>query len=133
MYLATEGLFAEVVKDTKLLDELQNNYKVVISGPTTITALLNSLQLGFKTLQIQKNSTEVWKALSKFKTEFQKFADSLEKVEKQANTVVKTIEETSKKTKSIEKVLNKLDKIDYDPQEIGLLGGVSNGEELSDN
>ncbi len=133
MYLATEGLFAEVVKDTKLLDELQNNYKVVISGPTTITALLNSLQLGFKTLQIQKNSTEVWKALSKFKTEFQKFADSLEKVEKQANTVVKTIEETSKKTKSIEKVLNKLDKIDYDPQEIGLLGGVSNGEELADN
>ena len=54
-------------------------------------------------------------------------------LEKQANTVVKTIEETSKKTKSIEKVLNKLDKIDYDPQEIGLLGGVSNGEELSDN
>ena len=79
MYLPIEGLFAEVARDTTLLDELQNKYKVVVSGPTTITALLNSLQLGFRTLQIQKNSKKVWEALAKFRTEFYKFADDLEK------------------------------------------------------
>lgn len=133
MYLPIEGLFAEVVRDSVLLDELQNKYKVVISGPTTITALLNSLQLGFKTLQIQKSSKDVWNALSQFRTEFQKFADSLEKVKKQANTVVTTIDDTSKKTKKIEKVLNNLGKIDFNPDEMYLIGGEDNAEADADN
>lgn len=133
MYLPIEGLYAEVVKDSSLLDEIQNKYKIVVGGPTTLTALLNSLQIGFKTLQIQKNSTEVWKALSQFKTEFARFAKALDTVKKQANTVVNSIEDTSKKTQKIEKVLNKLDTIDYDPTEIGLIGGNSDEGEESDN
>lgn len=130
MYLPIEGLFAEVVRDTTLLDELQNKYKIVISGPTTITALLNSLQIGFKTLQIQKSSKEVWKALSTFKTEFNRFAESLKKVKNQADTVVRSIEDTSKRTEKIEKVLNKLESIDYDPTEVQLIGG---GNEVDSN
>lgn len=133
MYLPIEGLFAEVARDTTLLDELQNKYKVVVSGPTTITALLNSLQLGFRTLQIQKNSKKVWEALAKFRTEFYKFADDLEKVKKQANTVVTSIESTSKRTGTIEKVLNKLDKIDYDPDNNGFLEGDYNAGEKTDD
>lgn len=125
MYLPIEGLYAEVIKENGLIDELQNKFKIIVSGPTTITALLNSLQLGFKTLQIQKNSSEVWKALSKFRTEFQRFSKVLESAEKQANTVVKTIEDTNKKTKTIEKTLNKLDMIDYDPMELDFIGGVN--------
>ncbi len=123
MYLPIEGLFAEVVRDTTLLDELQNKYKIVISGPTTITALLNSLQIGFKTLQIQKSSKEVWNALSKFKTEFKKFADSINTMKKQANIVVKSIDETSKRTERIQDVLNNIETIDYDSTEIQLIGG----------
>ena len=133
MYLPIEGLFAEVARDTTLLDELQNKYKVVVSGPTTITALLKSLQLGFRTLQIQKNSKKVWEALAKFRTEFYKFADDLEKVKKQANTVVTSIESTSKRTGTIEKVLNKLDKIDYDPDNNGFLEGDYNAGEKTDD
>lgn len=133
MYLPIEGLFAEVVRDTALLDELQNKFNVVISGPTTITALLNSLQLGFKTLQIQKSSTEVWNALSKFKTEFQKFNEALVRAKKNADTVVSSIEATTKKTKKIESMLGKLDKMDYSQEEKDLLGDEDNGGEDSDN
>lgn len=133
MYLPIEGLFAEVARDTSLLDELQTKYNVVISGPTTITALLNSLQLGFKTLQIQKSSTEVWKALAQFKTEFKRFAKTLNDVERHANKVVETIEDTSKKTKKIETMLGKLDKLDYVQEQENLLGDGDNGGENTDD
>lgn len=123
MYLPIEGLFAEVARDSVLLDELQNKLHIIVSGPTTITALLNSLQLGFKTLHIQKSSKEVWNALGKFKTQFQKFSESLNKVKKQAENVVSTIDETNKKTQNIEKVLNKIGTIEFDQTEVQLIGG----------
>lgn len=123
MYLPIEGLYAEVVRDSVLLDELQNKLHIIISGPTTITALLNSLQLGFKTLHIQKSSKEVWNALGKFRTQFQKFSDTLSKVKTHADKVVSTIEDTNKKTKDIEKVLSKIGTIEFDQTEIQLIGG----------
>lgn len=85
MFLPVEGLFAEVVRNSTLVEQAYRDYKVIITGPTTITALLNSFQLGFKTLAIEKRSTEVWKLLAAVKTEFTKFGDVLEKTKVKLN------------------------------------------------
>jgi DNA recombination protein RmuC len=82
MFLPFEGIYAEVVRKSSLLDELQRNYKIIVTGPTTLAAILNSLQMGFKTLAIQKRSSEVWKVLGAVKTEFEKFGVLLEKSQK---------------------------------------------------
>ncbi len=86
MFLPTEGLYSEVVK-AGLVEELQQKYSVTVAGPTTMSALLNSLQMGFQTLAIQKKSNEVWKILSAVKTEFGKFGDIVEGVQKKLNQV----------------------------------------------
>jgi DNA recombination protein RmuC len=85
MFLPVEGLFAEVVRNSTLVEQAYRDYKVIITGPTTITALLNSFQLGFKTLAIEKRSNEVWKLLAAVKTEFTKFGDVLEKTKVKLN------------------------------------------------
>jgi DNA recombination protein RmuC len=82
MFLPIEGLYAEVVRRPQLLEILQREYKIVVTGPTTLAALLNSLQIGFRTLAIEKRSSEVWKILSAVKTEFNKFGVVLEKAQK---------------------------------------------------
>jgi len=89
MFLPMESLYAEVIRDPALSQMLQKEYKVVVTGPTTLAAMLNSLQMGFKTLAIQKRSGEVWKVLGAVKTEFGKFGDLIEKAQKklhEANT-----------------------------------------------
>ena len=86
MFLPTEGLFAEVVRRPGLVDDLQANYHVCLAGPTTFAALLTSLQMGFRTLAIQKKGSEVWKLLSATKVEFEKFGGLMAKVEKQVGT-----------------------------------------------
>ena len=111
MYLPIEGLFAEVVKRPGLCAELQNTYKVVVCGPTTIAALLNSLQLGFKTLAVQEKSLEVWKALAVFKKEFTKFADSIDKTQKKIDEASTSLTDATKRTTKIRK---KLDFIEND-------------------
>lgn len=85
MFLPVEGLFAEVVRNSSLVEEVYRNHKVIITGPTTISALLNSFQLGFKTLAIEKRSNEVWRLLAAVKTEFEKFGDVLEKAKNRLN------------------------------------------------
>ncbi len=82
MFLPFEGIFAEVVRKAALLEDLQKNYKIIVTGPTTLAAILNSLQMGFRTLAIQKRSSEVWKVLGAVKTEFDKFGGILEKAQK---------------------------------------------------
>jgi len=82
MFLPFEGIFAEVVRKASLLEDLQKNYKIIVTGPTTLAAILNSLQMGFRTLAIQKRSSEVWKVLGAVKTEFDKFGGLLEKAQK---------------------------------------------------
>lgn len=82
MFLPFEGIFAEVVRKASLLEELQKNYKIIVTGPTTLAAILNSFQMGFRTLAIQKRSSEVWKVLGAVKTEFDKFGGLLEKAQK---------------------------------------------------
>ncbi len=82
MFLPIESLYAEVLRHPGLFETLQRNYRITVTGPTTLSALLNSLQMGFRTLAVQKRSSEVWKILEAVKTEFDKFAEQLEKVDK---------------------------------------------------
>ena len=79
MFLPIEGLYAEVVRRTSLIEILQRDFKIIITGPTTLAAILNSLQMGFKTLAIEKRSSEVWKILGAVKTEFERFGGVLKK------------------------------------------------------
>ena len=85
MFLPIEGLYAEIVRRTDVIEFLQREYKIIITGPTTLAAMLNSLQMGFKTLAIQKRSSEVWRILGAVKTEFGKFGGVLEKAQKKIN------------------------------------------------
>jgi DNA recombination protein RmuC len=92
MFLPIEGLFAEVVRQPDLITLLQREYKIVITGPTTLAAMLNSLQMGFRTLAIQKRSSEVWNVLSAVKKEFTTFGGVLEKAQKKLNEANNEIE-----------------------------------------
>ncbi|MGH8428113.1 MAG: DNA recombination protein RmuC [Gammaproteobacteria bacterium] len=105
LFLPTEGLYAEVLRRPGLVDSLQREYRVTVVGPTNLHAYLNSLQMGFRTLAIQKRSGEVWQLLGAVKSEFGKFSGILEKAEKQISTVGKSIREAGRKTRTIERRL----------------------------
>ncbi|MEO7067214.1 MAG: DNA recombination protein RmuC [Rhodanobacter sp.] len=105
LFLPTEGLYAEVLRRPGLFESLQRDDRIMVAGPTTLSALLNSLQMGFRTLAIAKRSSEVWKLLGAVKSEFGKFGLVLEKAERQLNTVSKSISDASKKTRTIERKL----------------------------
>lgn len=112
MYLPIEGLYAEVIRRPALLDTLQHKYKIMVCGPTTLTALLNSLQMGFKTLAIEKRSSEIWNTLSIFKSEFNKFVDLLSKTQKKIDEASSTLDFATKKTKTIQRKLKDVADID---------------------
>ncbi|MGO1540054.1 MAG: DNA recombination protein RmuC [Luteimonas sp.] len=105
MFLPTEGLYAETIRRPGLVDVLQREHRIVVAGPTTFTALLNSLQMGFRTLAIEQRSSEVWKLLGAVKSEFGKFAGILEKAERQITTVGRSLGDASRKTRTIERRL----------------------------
>lgn len=109
MYLPTEGLYAEVLKCNGLVEQLQRDYKIIICGPTTISALLNSLQMGFKTLAIERRSSEIWNMLASFKKEFGNYIDLLAKTHKKLTEATDTIEDATKKGEKIQKQLSKVD------------------------
>jgi DNA recombination protein RmuC len=117
LYLPTEGLYAEVLRRPGLLDSLQREQRVVIVGPTTLAALLNSLQMGFRTLAIQKRSSEVWKVLGAVKSEFGKFGDMLDKVKKKLDETGNTIEDAVHRSRQIERRLRKVEAL---PPEDGI-------------
>ena len=120
MFLPIEGLYAEVVRDIELMDTLQNQYKIVVCGPTTLTALLNSLQLGFKTLYIEKRSSELWQLLSTFKQEFEKFVQLLLKTQNKLGEANSTIELATKSSRKIAKKLGDVSQvvgIEYDDKD----------------
>lgn len=114
MYLPIEGLYAEVTKNPELIETIRQKYKIIVAGPSTFAALLNSLQVGFRTLAIQKNSMKIQQLLAGFKTEFIRFADLLEKSEKQASTLSETLQKAIKKTTTIGKKLHSIDLPDND-------------------
>ncbi|MBU3947311.1 MAG: DNA recombination protein RmuC [Proteobacteria bacterium] len=105
MFIPTEGLYAEIIRRPGLCDILQREYRVVVAGPTTLAALLNSLQMGFKTLAIEKRSSEIWQLLGAVKSEFGKFGDILAKTKKKLDEAAKTIESAEIRTRAIERSL----------------------------
>lgn len=111
MFVPTEGLFAEILRIPNVVEELQGKHRVVLAGPTTFAAVLNSLQMGFKTLSIQKQSSEVWKTLGMVKTEFSKFGDSLEAVKKSLQAATNKIETVGVRTRAVEKSLRKVEEL----------------------
>lgn len=105
LFVPIEGLFAEILRRPGLWEGIQRDYHVIVTGPTTITALLNSLQMGFRTLAIQKRSSEVWKLLGAVKTEFGKFGEVLEKTQKKLQEASNTIDSATVRTRAIERQL----------------------------
>ena len=111
MFLPTEGLYAEAVRRVGLIEALQREYRVVVAGPTTLAALLNSLQMGFRTLAIQKRSSEVWSILGAVKTEFGKFGDVLTSVQKKLAEASATIDKAGVRTRAIRRKLREVEEL----------------------
>nr|WP_321378542.1 DNA recombination protein RmuC [uncultured Bacteroides sp.] len=110
MFLPFESIYAEVIRRTSLVETLQKDFKIVVTGPTTLGAILNSLQMGFRTLAIQKRTGEVWSVLGAVKTEFSKFGGLLEKVQKNIQTAGDQLEEVmGKRTRAIERRLKQVE------------------------
>ena len=110
MFLPFENIYAEVIRRTSLIETLQKDFKIVVTGPTTLGAILNSLQMGFRTLAIQKRTSEVWNVLGAVKTEFGKFGGILEKVQKNLQNAGDQLEEVmGKRTRAIERKLRQVE------------------------
>ena len=110
MFLPFESIYAEVIRRTSLVETLQKDFKIVVTGPTTLGAILNSLQMGFRTLAIQKRTSEVWSVLGAVKTEFGKFGGMLEKVQKNLQNAGDQLEEVmGKRTRAIERKLRQVE------------------------
>ena len=121
MFLPTESLYCEVLKNTSLMESLQREKRVTITGPTTLTAFISSLQLGFHALAIEKQTSEVWKVLGSVKQEFSKFGDILAKTNKKIQEVANTMKEAESKTRNIERKLGKVDSLAYKENSADLL------------
>ena len=135
MFLPFEGIYAEVVRRSSLLEDLQRNYKVVVTGPTTLAAILNSLQMGFRTLAIQKHSGEVWTILGAVKKEFEKVGGMLEKAQKNLQTASGQIEEVlGTRTRAIQRKLKDVDTLsDREARAIiPEIGAFTNDEEITE-
>jgi len=110
MFLPFEGIYAEVVRDVSLLENLQRDFKIIVTGPTTLAAILNSLQMGFKTLAIQKRSSEVWQVLGAVKKEFANFGGMMEKAQKNIQTGLNQLDDVmGKRTRAIQRKLKSVE------------------------
>jgi DNA recombination protein RmuC len=109
LFLPVEGLYAEVLRVPGLCDHLQREHRVVVAGPTTLAALLNSLQMGFRTLAIERRSSQVWELLGVVKTEFGKFGDTLSKTKKKLQEAANTIDQAEVRTRAIERKLRRVE------------------------
>lgn len=111
LFLPTEGLYAEALRRPGLFEALQRDLRITLAGPTTLLALLTSLQIGFRTVAIEKRSAEVWRILEKAKNEFGKFGDVLDKVKDKLDQASKQIEQTGVRTRAIERSLREVDTV----------------------
>lgn len=112
MFLPTEGLYAEALRRPGLIDGLQRDFRVVAAGPTTLAALLNSLQMGFRTLAIEKRSSEVWQLLGAVKTEFAKYGEVLDRVQKKLAEASQQIDKVAVRRRAIDRQLRKVEGLD---------------------
>ncbi len=111
LFLPTEGLYAEVLRQPGLVEQLQDAHRVVVAGPTTLAALLSSLRMGFRTLAIEQRASEVWTVLGAVKTEFGKFGEVLDKVRRQLGTASRTLTETGVRTRAMERKLREVEEL----------------------
>lgn len=111
LFLPSEGLYAEVLRRPGLMADLQRDYRITLAGPTTLLAMLNSLQMGFRTLAIEKRSSEVWQVLGAVKTEFGKFGDVLAKVKSQTETVLNTLNAAETRSRAMGRVLRTVEAV----------------------
>jgi DNA recombination protein RmuC len=109
LFLPSEGLYAEVLRRPGLMDNLQRDYRVTLAGPTTLLAMLNSLQMGFRTLALEQRSSEVWQVLGAVKTEFGKFGDVLTRIRAQTQTVLTTLDQAQTRTNVMNRALKKVE------------------------
>ena len=122
LFLPFEGIYAEVVRKASLLEDLQRNYKIIVTGPSTLAAILNSLQMGFKTLAIQKRSGEVWKVLGSVKTEFEKFGGLIEKAQGNIQNGLKQLDEVvGARTRAIQRQLRDVEVLNDAPNALNAL------------
>ena len=112
MFLPTEGLYAEVLRRPGLMEELQNRYRVMVCGPTTVTAFLNTLRMGFRTLAIDKRAAEVWKVLGAAKTQYEKFEGLLAKAKKKIDEAGNALEDAQHRNSLIQKKLRKVEEVE---------------------
>ena len=131
MFLPFENIYAEVIRRTALVETLQKDLKIVVTGPTTLGAILNSLQMGFRTLAIQKRTSEVWSVLGAVKTEFSKFGGMLEKVQKNLQNAGDQLEEVmGKRTRAIERKLRQVEALpSEDSQKMLSINDITDEEE----
>ncbi|HKT26910.1 DNA recombination protein RmuC [Dyella sp.] len=130
LFLPTEGLYAEIIRRPGLFDNLQREQRVIVAGPTTLSAILNSLQLGFRTLAIQKRSSEVWQLLGAVKSEFGKFGDVLTMVRKKLDEASKHIDKTAIRTRAIERKLRDVETMPGEQAQQLLGESLSSDEEV---
>ena len=109
LFLPTEGLYAEVLRRPGLMESLQRDHRITLAGPTTLLSMLSSLQMGFRTLALEKRSSEVWQVLGAVKTEFGKFGDVLAKVKSQTETVLKTLDNAEVRSRAMGRALKKVE------------------------
>jgi len=128
MFLPTEGLFAEAIRRVGLVEQVQRDCRVIFAGPTTLAALLNSLQMGFRTLAIQKRSSEVWNLLAGVKTEFGKFGEALSSVKEKLEQAARKMEDVDVRSRAITKKLRAVEELPDNPQP--LLPELLSGNDL---
>ncbi len=133
LFLPTEGLYAEVLRRPGLMEALQREHRVALAGPTTLMAMLNSLQMGFRTLALEKRSSEVWQVLGAVKTEFGKFGDVLARVKSQTQTVLNTLDQAQTRTNVMNRALRGVEALPQDQAGALLppLEGVDNPDNAS--
>jgi DNA recombination protein RmuC len=130
MFLPFEGIYAEVVRKASLLEDLQRNYKIIVTGPTTLAAILNSLQMGFKTLAIQKRSSEVWKVLGAVKKEFENFGGLMQKAQSNIQTGLNQLDDViGTRTRAIQRTLKTVDALTQAETKLILPDTIENSEE----
>lgn len=134
LFLPTEGLFAEILRRPGLFNELQQKYHVTIAGPTTLSAVLNAFQMGFRSIAIQKRSGEVWKVLSAVRTEFGKHGVVVERLKKQLMTATGTIDDLGKRTRVMNRTLKDVETLEEDPHRPAInFTAVNTEDELDDD
>jgi DNA recombination protein RmuC len=116
MFLPTEGLYAEAIRRIGLVEQVQRDCRVIFAGPTTLAALLNSLQMGFRTLAIQKRSSEVWNLLASVKTEFGKFGEALASVKDKLDQAARHVDHVAVRSRAISKKLRDVEELPSNPQ-----------------